>query len=102
MFTNPVIINQLFTSPVFASFFASLFAGSLALLAIGMIMVGVGLTVVTAWFWYAARPEPEALAPLEIMSERQFVSADDDERKRLLHSVRAAPDLEQTLESDTN
>ncbi len=93
MFTNPV-----FTNPVFASFFAS----SLALLAIGMITVGVGLTVVTAWFWYAARPEPEALAPLEIMSERQFVSADDDERKRLLHSVRAAPDLEQTLESDKN
>ena len=97
MFTNPV-----FTSPVIASFFASLFGGSLALLAIGMITVGVGLTVVTTWFWYAARPEPEALAPLEIMSERQFVSADDTVRKRLLHSVRAAPALEQTLESDTN
>ena len=102
MFTSPVIIDQLFTSPVFAPFFASLFGGSLALLAIGMIAVGVGLTVVTAWFWYAARPEPEALAPLEIMSERQFVSADDNERKRLLHSVRAAPALEQSPESDTN
>jgi hypothetical protein len=78
------------------------FALSLQLLGFTMIAVGLALAVVTAWFWNSARPETEALAPLEIMGERQFVSASDDLKKQLLNSVRAKPAIEQLPSSDNN
>ena len=78
------------------------FALSLQLLGFAMITVGLALAVVTAWFWKSARPETEALAPLEIMGERQFVSASDDLKKQLLNSVRAKPAIEQLPSSDNN
>jgi len=78
------------------------FASSLQLLGFAMIAMGLALAVVTAWFWKSARPETEALAPLEIMGERQFVSASDDLKKQLLNSVRAKPAIEQRPSSDNN
>ena len=78
------------------------FASSLQLLGLAMIAMGLALTVVTVWFWKSARPETEALAPLEIMGERQFVSASDDQKKQLLNSVRARPAIEQLPSSDNN
>ena len=78
------------------------FASSLQLLGLAMIAMGLALAVVTVWFWKSARPETEALAPLEIMGERQFVSASDDLKKQLLNSVRAKPAIEQLPSSDNN
>ena len=53
-----------------------------------MIAIGGGLVGVTIWFWNAARPDPEVLAPLEIMGDRNFVIASDKEKLRLLDAVR--------------
>ncbi len=53
-----------------------------------MIAIGGGLVGVTIWFWNAARPDPEVLAPLEIMGDRNFVRASDREKIRLLDAVR--------------
>ncbi len=53
-----------------------------------MIAIGGGLVGVTIWFWSAARPDPEVLAPLEIMGDRDFVRATDREKIRLLDAVR--------------
>ena len=53
-----------------------------------MIVVGGGLVGVTIWFWNAARPDLEVLAPLEIMGDRNFVMASDAEKVRLLDAVR--------------
>ncbi len=53
-----------------------------------MIAIGGGLVGVTIWFWNAARPDPEVLAPLEIMGDRDFVRASDREKIRLLDAVR--------------
>lgn len=78
------------------------FASSLQLLGFGMITMGVALAIVTAWYWKSARPETEALAPLEIMGERQFVSASDDLKKQLLNSVRAKPAIEQLPGTNNN
>ena len=56
---------------------------SLEFLGLVMIVVGGGLAGVTIWFWNAARPDPEVLAPLEIMGDRDFIMADDREKIRL-------------------
>lgn len=61
---------------------------SLKLLGLGMVTIGVGLVAVTIWFWNAARPDPEVLAPLEIMGDREFVNASENEKAQLLNSVR--------------
>ena len=53
-----------------------------------MIVIGGGLVGVTIWFWNAARPDPEVLAPLEIMGDQNFVMASDTEKVRLLDAVR--------------
>ena len=53
-----------------------------------MISIGAGLVGVTVWFWNAARPDPEVLAPLEIMGDRVFVKANEKEKTRLLNAVR--------------
>jgi hypothetical protein len=53
-----------------------------------MIAIGGGLVGVTIWFWNAARPDPEVLAPLEIMGDRDFVRASDRDKIRLLDAVR--------------
>ena len=61
---------------------------SLKLLGLAMISIGIGLVAVTIWFWNAARPDPEVLAPLEIMGDREFVKASEKEKSRLLNAVR--------------
>jgi hypothetical protein len=53
-----------------------------------MIAIGGGLVGVTIWFWNAARPDPEVLAPLEVMGDRDFVRASDRQKIRLLDAVR--------------
>ncbi len=61
---------------------------SLKFLGLAMISIGIGLVAVTIWFWNAARPDPEVLAPLEIMGDREFIKASEKEKSRLLNAVR--------------
>lgn len=67
------------------------FGVSLNFIALGLLLVAAGLGALTIWFWISARPEPEALAPLEVMGQREFAQADDESRKQMLNSVRAMP-----------
>jgi hypothetical protein len=73
---------------------------SLKFLGLAMIAIGGGLVGVTIWFWNAARPDPEVLAPLEIMGDRNFVMASDREKIRLLDAVRI--DVSENQQSDSN
>lgn len=68
---------------------------SLKLLGLSMVAIGIGLVAVTIWFWSAARPDPEVLAPLEIMGDRNFVNATDKDKSRLLNAVRPRVDNNQ-------
>lgn len=58
--------------------------------AIGLLLIASGLALVglTLRFWSSARPEPVALAPLEIMSDRRYKKATDSERSAMVESVR--------------
>ena len=79
------------------------FAVSLNFIAMSLLLVAAGLTSATVWFWKSARPEPDSLAPLEVMSQRDFAQADDVERKQMLNSVRAMPVIDRATESpETN
>ena len=53
-----------------------------------LILGGIGLFGLTIWFWRTSRPEPEALAPLEIMSERAYRKSKGVDRAFLLNMVR--------------
>ena len=58
--------------------------------AIGLLLVASGLALLglTLRFWSSARPEPVALAPLEIMSDRRYQKATESERSAMVDSVR--------------
>jgi hypothetical protein len=57
---------------------------------IGLVVVGVVLLVITAWFWHSTRPEPPALASLEEMGRRTYRRLPDDEaRQARLDAVRS-------------
>ncbi len=60
---------------------------SVALVALALIVIGLGLSVLTWWFWSTARPEPVSLAPLEIMSDRRFANASEAEQQVMLESA---------------
>ena len=79
------------------------FAVSLNFIAMSLLVVAAGLASATVWFWTSARPEPDSLAPLEVMSQRDFAQADEVERKQMLNSVRAMPVIDRATESpETN
>jgi hypothetical protein len=59
------------------------------LMAGGLIVLGVGLIVITVWFWKSTRPDPEPLAPLEVMGRRRWRRADPITQRHLLDDVRA-------------
>jgi hypothetical protein len=58
-------------------------------IAIGLIVLGVVLFVVTIGFWRSSIEDPDVLAPLEIMQDRKFARADGERRSQLLNTVRA-------------
>jgi len=60
-----------------------------------LILGGIGLFGLTIWFWRTSRPEPEALAPLEIMSERAYLKSKGVDRAFLLNMVRPARKTEE-------
>jgi hypothetical protein len=53
-----------------------------------LVAFGVGLAVVTAWFWRQTAPDPDALGPLSVMSRRRFVSLGAIEQRRLMDEAR--------------
>ncbi len=59
--------------------------------AIGLLLVATGLALVglTLRFWSSARPETVALAPLEIMSDRRYQRATENERSAMVDAVRS-------------
>jgi hypothetical protein len=60
-----------------------------------LILGGIGLFGLTIWFWRTSRPEPEALAPLEIMSERAYMKSKGVDRAFLLNMVRPSSKAEE-------
>jgi hypothetical protein len=50
----------------------------------GLAVLGIALLVFTIWWWRSTRPEPPALGPLEVMSERRWRAASEGERRRLV------------------
>lgn len=58
------------------------------LIAGGLILFGLGLLSATIIFWRSAHPDPELLGPLEIMYDRKFARADEQERLALLNQYR--------------
>lgn len=64
--------------------------GIVRLVSAVLIVGGVALLALTIWFWRTSRPEPTALAPLEIMSERTYRKSKGVDRQFLLQQVRPA------------
>ncbi|MEZ5248021.1 MAG: hypothetical protein R2713_02045 [Ilumatobacteraceae bacterium] len=54
----------------------------------GLVVLGLALLLFTIRWWRGTRPEPPALAPLEVMGERRWKSAQRSERARLLDTFR--------------
>ena len=59
---------------------------SLTLVALGIALLGV-----TVWFWRLTRPDPDALGPLVVMSDRDFLRHGPIEQRRALDAAR--PDV---------
>lgn len=57
-------------------------------IAVGLIVIGIGLLWVTFAYWKSATPDHAALATLEIMEDRRFGRADDSKRVDMLNKVR--------------
>jgi hypothetical protein len=70
-------------------------------IAIGLIVLGVVLFVVTISFWRSSLEDPAVLAPLEIMQDRKFARADADRRTQLLNTVRT-PDAPVPVSNDAS
>ena len=62
--------------------------GIVTLISAALIVGGLFLFWLTLWFWKNSRVEPEALAPLEIMSERAYAKSKGVDRAFLLNMVR--------------
>lgn len=59
-----------------------------------LVVLGVALVMVAAWLWRVTRPDPELLAPLELMGDRSWRRGDPVWQRRRLEEVRpekAAP-----------
>ena len=59
------------------------------LVGIVLVVAGLALVAVTAWFWNSARPDNPVLAPLEVMGDDAYLNADEETRKELIRQARA-------------
>lgn len=59
-----------------------------------LVVAGIALSAVTVWFWRNSRPDPDALGPLLVMSERKFFEVGPIEQRRRLDRARPGPDSE--------
>ena len=57
-----------------------------------LLAFGVGMAMLTVWYWRSTHPDPEALGPLVSMSRRGFDKLDPIEQRRQLDQLR--PGLE--------
>lgn len=59
-------------------------------MAVGFLLIVVGLVLagVTAWFWRTARQDDPLLGPLEVMGDKKFKDADEAARKQMLQQAR--------------
>ncbi|NNE12015.1 MAG: hypothetical protein HKN41_07185 [Ilumatobacter sp.] len=55
-----------------------------------LVAVGLALVMVAVWLYRTTRPDPELLAPLEVMGERRWRRADPVAQRRLLDELRPA------------
>ena len=69
------------------------------LIAGGLIFIGLGLLSATIIFWRSAHPDPELLGPLEIMYDRKFARANEQERLALRNQYRPV-DADPVVESE--
>lgn len=53
-----------------------------------LVALGLALTMVAVWVYRTTRPDPELLAPLEVMGERRWRRADPVAQRRTLDAVR--------------
>lgn len=58
--------------------------GIVTIISVLLIAGGLALFGLTVWFWKTSRPEPRALARLEIMSERAYRKSSGVDRQFLL------------------
>jgi hypothetical protein len=74
-----------------------------------LVVLGIGLVMVAMWLFRVTRPDPEVLAPLEVMGERRWRRADPVWQRRRLDEVRpdgaeplqpsaAPPDLDEAFD----
>ena len=64
--------------------------GAVTIIAALLILGGLGLFGLTVWFWRTSRPEPPALARLEVMSERAWRKSKGVDREFLLRMAHKA------------
>jgi hypothetical protein len=55
-----------------------------------LVVLGIGLTMLAVWLFKTTRPDPELLAPLDVMGERKWRRADPVWQRRRLDEVRPA------------
>ena len=65
---------------------------------IGLVVVGVGLTVLAVWILRRTKPDLEVLAPLERMGDSDWKKRDPSTQRRMLDEVR--PDGAEPLASE--
>lgn len=53
-----------------------------------LVAIGLALVMVAVWLHRTTRPDPEVLAPLEVMGERRWRRADPVAQRRLLDEMR--------------
>jgi hypothetical protein len=58
------------------------------LLTVGLATAGLALAGVTWWLWRNTRPDPDALGPLDVMSQSRFRRQTPDTRDRSLSSLK--------------
>jgi hypothetical protein len=54
----------------------------------GLAILGCALLLFTIWWWRGTKPESPALGPLEVMSDRRWHTASENERRRLVEQHR--------------
>jgi hypothetical protein len=62
--------------------------GIVTIISVLLIAGGLALFGLTVWFWKTSRPEPRALARLEIMSERAYRKSSGVDRQFLLEMAK--------------
>lgn len=75
-----------------------------------LVAIGLALAMIAVWLWRTTRPDPELLAPLEVMGERKWRRADPVAQHRTLDDVRpegaepltpsaAPPDIDEAFDA---